>query len=117
MIDDRYDDSRADVARRGSSARGADRRDGADVIANIVQAVLAVVVFVLVLHIVFVLGAANHHNAFVHGVHQVAKTLVLGLDDVFGAPGAKARVALNFGLAAVLYLVAGGFVIRLLRRS
>jgi hypothetical protein len=32
------------------------------------------------------------------------------------ATGTKARVAINWGLAALLYALAGGLIVRLLRR-
>lgn len=112
MIDDRYADSTGERA----SPRVADRSGGADIAVRVLQVALGLVVTVLVLRAVFALGGANHHNEFVRWVLNAGKVLSLGLDDVFPGKGA-AKIAVNSGFVAVLYLVVGSFAARLLRRS
>ncbi|WP_433478412.1 hypothetical protein ACQPZP_16065 [Spirillospora sp. CA-142024] len=71
---------------------------------------------IFLLHIVFVVFEANQGNGFVHGVYNIAKVLVLGLGDVFTPDDAKLGVALNYGLAALLYVVVGQLVISAFNR-
>jgi hypothetical protein len=98
-------------------ARYRDRRgDGANTAAQIVSAISGVIAFVFVLHIVFSLVGANHHNGIVYFVYQVARALVLGFGDVFTPDDAKIGLALNYGLAAIVYLVIGQLIARALRR-
>lgn len=116
MIDDRHGDSTGERVRPERSPRTADRAGGTDVAVRIVQVVVGLVVTVLALRILFALGGANHHNDFVHWVRSAAQVLSLGLGDVFPAKGAT-KVAVNSGFVALLYLVVGALVARLLRRS
>lgn len=92
------------------------RRDGAGAVASVVRLVTGFVAAVFLLHIVFVVFEANQGNGFVNGVYDLAKVLVLGLGDVFTPDDAKLGVVLNYGLAALLYLVVGQLVIRALNR-
>ncbi|GHE75851.1 hypothetical protein GCM10017786_00920 [Amycolatopsis deserti] len=71
---------------------------------------------VFALHVLFVILDANHHNGFVHAVYVLAKTLVLGLGDVFTPDDALIGVIMNYGLAALVYAVVGHLIIRALRR-
>ncbi|MPY81009.1 MAG: hypothetical protein GEV04_21745 [Actinophytocola sp.] len=71
---------------------------------------------VFLLHILFVVFEANQGNAFVALVYGLAKTLVLGLGDVFTPDEAKIGVILNYGFAALVYVIVGHVIIRALRR-
>jgi hypothetical protein len=82
----------------------------------VVRVVTGLVAAVFVLHIAFVVLEANQGNGFVHGVYDLAKVLVLGLGDVFTPDDAKLGVVLNYGLAALLYVVVGQLIIRALSR-
>lgn len=99
---DYYDDRRGD--------------DGASTVANIVRVVTGVIASVFVLHILFVVLHANQSNDFVSFVYSTAKVFVLGLGDVFTPHDATAGVVLNYGLAALVYLVIGQLIAKMLRR-
>lgn len=71
---------------------------------------------VFLLHIVFVVLGANPANEFVEFVYMLARTLVLGLGDVFTPYDATVGVVLNYGFAALVYLIIGHVIIRALRR-
>ncbi|MCI2424090.1 hypothetical protein MOQ72_42500 [Saccharopolyspora sp. K220] len=90
--------------------------DGADNVANIIRVVVGLVVTVFTLHVLFVIFDANQGNEFVSFVYLLAKTLVLGLGDVFTPDDALLGVVLNYGLAALVYLVVGQLVIKAIRR-
>jgi hypothetical protein len=96
---------------------GRDRRDGARTAANIIHLVTGLIVSIFVLHILFVVFDANQGNDFVEVIYGVAQVLVLGLGDVFTPDDATIGVVVNYGLAALIYLVLGQFIVRTLRRS
>lgn len=123
-----YDEPRARYEQRPSppeSARGdaqaypERRRSGAEnaaVVANIINVVVGLIATIFVLHIVFVVAGANHSNSVVSFVYQVSRAFVLGFGDVFTPNDAKIGVVLNYGLAALVYLVVGHLIVRALRR-
>ncbi|WP_207936509.1 hypothetical protein, partial [Actinomadura sp. KC216] len=92
------------------------RHDGSATVANVVRVVTGTVAAIFLLHILFVVFDANQGNGFVHGVYNVAKALVLGLGDVFTPDDATLGVVLNYGFAALLYLVVGQLIVRALNR-
>ncbi|MBK0866294.1 hypothetical protein INP57_05705 [Saccharopolyspora sp. HNM0986] len=81
-----------------------------------VDVLTSVIVLAFVLHILFVVFDANQGNQFVSAVYTLAKTLVLGLGDVFTPNDALLGVVLNYGVAALVYLVIGRLIARALRR-
>jgi hypothetical protein len=86
-------------------------------LARIVRLVTMVVVGFIVAGIVLHLLDANSGNAIVSFVYDVAGRLVTPFKNVFSPSGAHARIAANWGLAAVVYAIAGGIVARLLARA
>jgi hypothetical protein len=90
--------------------------DGANTVAAIIRVVVGVIVTIFVLHVLFVVLHANRGNDFVSIIYMLAKTFVLGLGDVFTPRDAMLGVALNYGLAALIYLVLGQLVVKALQR-
>jgi hypothetical protein len=81
-----------------------------------VSLITSVVVGLIVIGIVLVLLEANRDNAIVDWLVGAGQFLAGPFDNVFKLDGHKARVAVNWGLAAVIYAIAGGMIARLLRR-
>jgi hypothetical protein len=81
-----------------------------------VRLITTVVVGLIVLGIVLVLLEANRDNAIVDGLVGAGQFLVEPFDNIFQPDGRKARVAINWGLAAALYAIAGSLIARALRR-
>ena len=110
----------ATVSRTGDEgmAAGAGRtaRRGLWGLARIVSLVTAAVVGLLLLGILLVVFEANRSNDIVDWVLDAARFMAGPLDDVFKLDSHKARVGVNWGLAALVYAVIGGFIARLLRR-
>ena len=111
----------AATARRsgnGGVAAGAGRtaRRGLWGIARIVSLITAAVVGVLVVGILLVVLGANASNDIVNWVLDAARFLAGPLDDVFKLDSHKTSVAVNWGLAALVYAVIGGLIVRVLRR-
>jgi hypothetical protein len=85
-------------------------------LARLVSLVVSVVVGLIVVGIALVLLEANKNNDIVDAVLDAGRFLADPFTDVFKPDGTKARVAVNWGLAAVVYSVAGGLIVSLLRR-
>ncbi|ANY06481.1 hypothetical protein AFB00_09455 [Pseudonocardia sp. HH130630-07] len=91
-------------------------RQGIGIIATIVRIVGLVIVAILVGHIVLTLLDANPQNFLTEFVASWAAQLNLGLGDLFTPEQPKMAVTLNYGVAAILWLVVTAVVVRLLRR-
>lgn len=85
-------------------------------IARIVALATTVVVGLIVIGIILVLLEANRDNDIVDWLIGAAEFLAEPFDNVFEPDGRKARVGVNWGLAAVAYSIVGGLIVRLLRR-
>jgi hypothetical protein len=85
-------------------------------VARIVRLITTVVVGLIVLGIILVLLDANRSNAIVDWLVGAGQFLAQPFDNIFQPNGHKARVAVNWGLAAVLYAIAGSLIARVLRR-
>ena len=103
---------------RGDRGGGAGRaaRKGLWGLARIVNLITALVVGLIVIGILLTLLEANKGNDIVKAVLDAGKFLVGPFENVFKPDGAKAKVAVNWGLAAVIYAIVGGLIARLLRR-
>jgi hypothetical protein len=106
--------------RGGGDARGAGAkrvaRRGLWGIARIVTLITSLVVGLIVVGILLTVFEANKDNQIVGWVLDGAKWLVGPFKDVFKPDSAKTKVAVNWGLAAVIYALVGGLIARLLRR-
>lgn len=91
-------------------------RADSESVASVVRVLIGAIVAIFVLHVLFVVFDANQGNGFVTFVYGAAKVFVLGLGDVFTPDDALLGLVLNYGLAALVYLVIGQLVIKALRR-
>lgn len=66
-----------------------------------------VIAAIIVLHIIFVLVGANAGNAIVSTDSDWASTLGAWFKDLFTPNNFKLATTLNYGLAAIFYLVVG----------
>ncbi|WP_242900569.1 hypothetical protein [Actinomadura terrae] len=92
------------------------RRRAVDLVATAVALATTVVVAVLAFHIVFVAFEANTGNEIVRWVGARAHTLAWEFKDVFQPSNAKVGIAVNYGLAGLVYLVAGRVAVAVVRR-
>jgi len=92
------------------------RKRVVNAVAWAVSLVTTVVVLVLAVHIVFVAFEANTSNDLVEHVANWADDLAWQFKDVFQPSNPKWEVAVNYGLAAVVYLIVGRIVASLIRR-
>jgi hypothetical protein len=87
--------------------------------ASLARAVILVtgaIALVLILGIVLTVLEANRSNEVVQAVRDAAAFLAGPLDDLFKLDSNKAEVAVNWGIAAAIWLVLGRFVASLLLR-
>ncbi len=71
---------------------------------------------ILVAHVVLTLGDANPTNTITTFVASWADRLQLGFANLFTPANEKMRIAVNYGLAALFWLVVSYVVAWLLRR-
>ncbi|MFJ6670255.1 hypothetical protein ACIQMJ_03990 [Actinosynnema sp. NPDC091369] len=74
------------------------------------------VAVVLVAHVLLTVGGANPANSITTTVATWADRLALGFRDLFTPEDAKLRVLVNYGLAAIFWLIVRSLVLRLVRR-
>jgi hypothetical protein len=98
-----------------SRARRTGRR-GLWRVARVVGLITTVVVGLLVVGIVLVLLEANRDNTIVDALRDAASWLAGPFEGMFEPDGRKARIAVNWGVAALVYALVGGLIVRLLRR-
>jgi hypothetical protein len=85
-------------------------------LSRLVRLAVYVVVAVIVAAIVLRLFSANPGNSIVRAIHDAGSTLVGPFRSVFSLDDPKAALAVNWGVAAVVYLVVGSFIASLIAR-
>lgn len=101
--------------RRGST--GAHRSAGAGLLARIVHVVVSVVVLIIVVGILLIVLKANTTNSIVAEIQDWAHWLTGPFDGMFSFDNARVAIAVNWGIAAVVYLLIGGLITRVLGRA
>ena len=87
------------------------------VLARIVRILVWILVAIIVLAIVFAILAANRHNVIVATISDVARSLVGPFDRLFTPRDPKLRIAVNWGIAALVYLLVGMLIAALIARA
>jgi len=86
-------------------------------LARVVHVVVSIIVLIIVAGILLVLLKANPANSIVSQVHDWARWLAGPFDGIFSFHSARVAIAVNWGIAAVVYLLVGGLIGRLLSRT
>jgi hypothetical protein len=71
---------------------------------------------ILVLHVIFEIGEANTVNGIVSFVTAWAKPLSLGFKDLFQPSDPKLSVLVNYGIAAIFWLIVSAVLAKVVRR-
>jgi uncharacterized membrane protein len=82
-----------------------------------VQLVLCGVLLIILAGILLALLKANPGNGVVSEVHGWGRWLVGPFGGMFGFHHARVALAVNWGIAAVVYLLAGALISRLIGRA
>jgi hypothetical protein len=107
--------AKARKAKMAARGRGAARK-GRSGAARVIRVVTSLVVGLLVVAILSVVLEANRDNAIVEALLDAGAWLAGPFDNVFEMDTRKERIAVNYGLAALVYAIAGGLIARMLRR-
>jgi len=83
-------------------------------LARMVKLAATLVAGVIVVGIVLHVLGANASNAVVKLVYDIDRPLVSPFDSLFNLKHAKVQIAVNWGIAAAVYALAGGLLARLL---
>jgi hypothetical protein len=102
-------------ARDGNGLRTGVRRVS-DTVAGVVRVIAMIICVLLALHIAFVVFSANDDNSIVRTVNDWADWFAWRFRDMFVPKDERVGVLVNYGIAAVVYLVAGRVVSGLIRR-
>ncbi|MDQ6878670.1 MAG: hypothetical protein M3082_13485 [Candidatus Dormibacteraeota bacterium] len=86
-------------------------------LARLVQLVVSIVVAIIVAGILLVVLKANPANSIVSEVHDWARSLAGPFDGMFSFHNAHVAIAVNWGIAAVVYSLVGGLIARMLGGS
>lgn len=88
----------------------------ADLLVTLINLAAGIVAVILALHIVFVIFTTNPGNPIVSTVGHWAEWLAWQFKDVFVPANHRVAVLVNYGLAALVYLVAARLLIGVIRR-
>jgi hypothetical protein len=86
------------------------------VLAGLVRWAGLIVVVVLVIRVVLTVGAANPANGITSFITSWSDRFAWGFKSLFTPTDAKLRVLVNYGLAAVCWLVVSSILARIIRR-
>jgi hypothetical protein len=106
---------RTDVERPSRATRGVYGAVG--LLATLIDIVVGLVTLVIVIGILLVVLGANEDNAIVGALLDAAEFLVGPFDNVFERDGEKEHVAINWGIAVVVYFIVGRLLTSFLRRG
>ena len=82
--------------------------------ARLVRAIVGVIAAIIVLAIALIVLDANSANTIVSHIREWADTLTTPFHGIFHLTSHKATLAVNYGLAAIVYVVAAELLVRLL---
>jgi hypothetical protein len=86
------------------------------VVANVVRWVGLLFAVVLVVHVLLTVGGANPANGITRFFSWAADPLALAFKSLFMPENAHLRVLVNFGLAALFWMIVSAVLSRLIRR-
>ncbi|HEY0447967.1 hypothetical protein [Actinophytocola sp.] len=105
-----------DVAQERRRTPAEVRASVVGVLAGLVRWVGLIFALVLVVHVVLTVGSANPDNSITVFFADAAEPLALAFRNLFTPENAELRVLVNYGLAALFWLIVSSVVSRLIRR-
>src|SRR5437588_3225859 len=88
------------------------RRSVVAIVSGVVRWVGTIFALLLTAHVVLTIGGANPTNGITQFVASWADALTLGFRDLFTPDDAKLRVLVNYGLAALFWLIISAIIAR-----
>lgn len=91
------------------------RGSGSYTAARVIMAITSIIVVIIVLGIILVLVGANKANPLVDFTLDIGSWLTYPFHQLFKRPTEAQNVLINWGLAALVYLVVGSAIARIAR--
>ena len=109
---------RDDEQRRGGRRRGggSGTRGARIAIARAITAIAGIIAVLIVVGILLVVLKANPANDIVDALRETARFFAQPFDAIFELERRRPEIALNWGIAAVVYLVVARLIAKLLTR-
>lgn len=108
---------RAKRRRAASSVDWAKAKDQiVGLLAGVVRWLGVIFAVILVLEVIFVIGEANEDNGIATFVRNWSEGLAVGFENLFTPDDAKLQVLVNYGIAAIFWLVVSSIVAKIIRR-
>ncbi len=86
------------------------------VIARLVRTIAGLIFLLIALAILLYDVKANGSNSIVKAIHDGANFFASPFNGIFNPHGARAKLTLNWGIAAVVYLVVGAIIAAIIAR-
>jgi hypothetical protein len=86
------------------------------VLASVVRWIGLLFALVLVIHVLLTVGSANPRNGITTFFADVADPIAIGFKNLFTPSDPKLYVLVNYGIAALFWLVVSGVLARIIRR-
>lgn len=83
---------------------------------SVITAIAGVIAAIIIIGIVLVLIKANQQNDIVDFVLDLGRFFTKPFHDLFPRDNAREDIVINWGIAALAYLVVGAIIARLARR-
>ncbi|MBV9315766.1 MAG: hypothetical protein JO100_19000 [Pseudonocardia sp.] len=91
-------------------------RRGTGLIISLLRFIGLIIVAILVVHILLTVFKANPANRFALFMHRGADFFSLGLTNLFTPTDPRVAVAVNYGIAALIWLLITSVVVGIIRR-
>jgi len=99
-----------------TTSRWALRSSGRGTAARVITGIGVVFALIEVVYILMILFGANHANAFFRFIQSLAEPLALFFPGLFTLSNYNLSVIVNYGLAAVFWIVVASLIARLVSR-
>jgi hypothetical protein len=106
----------AESDERPGRGAGETRAQVVGIVAAVVRWVGLVFALVLVVHVILTVGSANPANGITGFFAEWAKPVALGFKDLFTPADPKLFVLVNYGIAALFWLIVSAVLARVIRR-
>jgi hypothetical protein len=83
---------------------------------SVIQTIAGVIAGIIILGIVLVLIKANPNNQIVDFILDVGRFLTTPFHNLFPQDNPRQDILVNWGIAAIVYLIVGALIARLVRR-
>jgi hypothetical protein len=83
----------------------------------VITLIAGIIAGVIVLGIVLVLVGANQANTIVDFILDIGRFFVRPFRDLFPQDDPKENIVVNWGIAALAYLIVGAIIARIVRRA